>query len=44
MNVDANAVIDKLADQIKEMVKGIAVKDCLIDMLQKQLNDLSPSK
>lgn len=37
MNVDANIVIEKLLDQIREMTRAIIIKDCQIESLQKQL-------
>jgi len=40
MNVDANEVINKLTDQIKQLSFQIAVKDVQIDALQKELDTL----
>ena len=40
MNVDANSVIDKLGNQIKEMAKAIAVKESQIDLLSQELAEL----
>jgi hypothetical protein len=41
MEVDANIVIDKLGNQIKEMSKAIAVKDAQIELLQAEVIKLS---
>lgn len=37
MDVDANKVIDKLGDQIKQMATSIAIKDVQIEALQQQI-------
>lgn len=37
MDVDANKVIERLGDQIKQMSASIAVKDVQIEMLQQEL-------
>lgn len=41
MNVDANSVIDKLGNQIKEMAKAIAIKDAQIDLLNAEIAKLN---
>jgi hypothetical protein len=41
MNVDANIVIDKLGNQIKEMSKALAIKDAQIELLQAEIATLS---
>ena len=41
MDVDAQDVIEKLANQIKEMVKLLAIKDCQIEILQKEVAKIS---
>ena len=37
MNIDANTVIDKLGNQIKEMAKAIAIKEAQIDLLNAEI-------
>lgn len=44
MDVDANSVIDKLCNQIKEMSKAIAIKDSQIELLQGLLQEANASK
>ena len=44
MEVDANVVIDKLGNQIKEMAKALAVKDSQIEMLQQEIAKLKVSE
>jgi len=41
MNVDANVVIDKLGNQIKEMAKAIAIKEAQIDLLNQEIAKLN---
>jgi len=41
MEVDANVVIDKLGNQIKEMSKALAVKDSQIELLQQEVAKLN---
>jgi len=44
MNVDANLVIEKLSDQIGKLSLNIAMKDTQIEILQKQIAELSAKK
>jgi hypothetical protein len=44
LNVDANEVIAKLGEQIKQLSYQVAVKDCLIEMLQKEFDDLKKTQ
>lgn len=44
MDVDANSVIDKLCNQIKEMSRAIAVKDVQIELLYQKISELSANK
>jgi len=44
MEVDANRVINMLLEQIKHMSKGIAVKDVMIESLQKEIVELKKVK
>jgi len=44
MEVDANSVIHMLLEQIKQMSKGIAVKDVMIESLQRELVELKKAK
>jgi len=44
MEVDANRVINMLLEQIKQMSKGIAVKDVMIESLQKEIFELKNIK
>jgi|GEM_PF-1809587 len=44
MDVDANKVIDKLGEQIKQMSASIAIKDVLIETLQQELAKLNSDK
>jgi len=37
VDVDANKVIDKLGDQIKQMATSIAIKDVQIETLQQEI-------
>ncbi|GAB6153744.1 hypothetical protein JCM17380_24940 [Desulfosporosinus burensis] len=37
MNVDVNSVMDKLAEQIKQLSFQLAVKDVQIETLQKEI-------
>lgn len=41
MNIDANSVIDKLGNQIKEMAKAIAIKEAQIDLLNAEIAKLN---
>jgi len=41
MNVDANSVIDKLGNQIKEMAKAIAIKESQIELLNAEISRLN---
>lgn len=41
MNVDANVVIDKLGNQIKEMSKAIAIKESQIELLTAEISRLN---
>ncbi len=36
MNVDANAVIEKLSEQVKQLSLQIAIKDVQIETLKKE--------
>jgi hypothetical protein len=40
LDIDVNAVVDKLGDQIKQMSKSIAVKDAYIESLKRQLAEM----
>lgn len=40
MNVDVNSVMDKLAEQIKQLSFQLAVKDVQIETLQKEIEVL----
>ena len=44
MDVDANKVIEKLGDQIKQMSASIAIKDVQIETLQQELTKLNADK
>ena len=37
MDVDANIIIDKLGDQIKQLATALAIKDAQIELLQKEI-------
>ena len=37
MDVDANIIISKLGDQIKQLATAIAIKDAQIELLQKEI-------
>ena len=40
MDVDANIIINKLGDQVKQLVTAIAIKDAQIELLQKEVVEL----
>lgn len=42
IDVDVNAVIDMLGEQIKQMSLAIALKDTRIEIMQKELKSLQP--
>ena len=44
MDIDANKVIDKLGNQIKQMAMTVAVKDLQIDILQQEIVKLKSEK
>lgn len=44
MNVEANDVIAKLAEQNKQLSLQIAIKDCQIETLMKELAELKESQ
>jgi hypothetical protein len=41
MNVDAEVVVDKLLEQIKQMSKAVAIKDAYMEVLQGDIAKLS---
>lgn len=41
MDVDVNLVINKLGDQIKQMATALALKDAMVEILQKANADLN---
>jgi len=40
MDVDANIIINKLGDQIKQLATALAIKDAQIELLQKEVVEL----
>ena len=40
MDVDANIIINKLGDQVKQLATAIAIKDAQIELLQEEVAGL----